>query len=215
MDHYDDAYRVDAALFGAEPEPLLLEHLEQLDRSKPVLDIGAGQGRHTLPLARAGWRVEALDPSQVALDAIGLSAAAEGLALTLRRGLFEDFEARRGPYGAVLAFGLIPDLPRETIELLARRAAGWAAGGGLVFATAFTTDDDAYPRIRDAHEELARGSFALPGDRVRTYLDPGELPQLFPGLEVVTFREELGPEHRHGGSAPERHAMAQAVLRAT
>ncbi len=55
---YDDSYTQSSALFGSDPEPMLVRHWRGLDRVRPVLDLGAGQGRHALWLARQGIRVE-------------------------------------------------------------------------------------------------------------------------------------------------------------
>lgn len=44
-----------------------------------AVDLGAGFGMHTVPLARAGWRVLAIDSSPVLLHQ--LSTFAEGLAV--------------------------------------------------------------------------------------------------------------------------------------
>lgn len=49
-----------------------------------AVDLGAGFGMHTVPLARAGWRVLAVDSSPVLLDQ--LSAFAEGLAVNTHCG---------------------------------------------------------------------------------------------------------------------------------
>ena len=46
-----------------------------------------------------------------------------------------------------------------------------------------------------------------------TFLEPGEIVDLFRFLEVVDHQEFLGPEHRHGDGPPERHGRAEAVLR--
>lgn len=69
-DRYDELYgRLDEA-FGAEPDSLLVEHRRLLDPTRPVLDVGAGQGRHSLLLAAEGFTVEAIDPSPVAIESL-------------------------------------------------------------------------------------------------------------------------------------------------
>jgi SAM-dependent methyltransferase len=49
------------------PEPLLLEAMA-LVPCGDALDLGCGTGRHTRALAAGGWRVTAVDSSQVALE---------------------------------------------------------------------------------------------------------------------------------------------------
>jgi trans-aconitate methyltransferase len=54
MNDWDQDYASTPDLFGSEPAPILVRHLELLNRSHPVLDVGCGQGRNTLFLARHG-----------------------------------------------------------------------------------------------------------------------------------------------------------------
>lgn len=63
---YDGMYRNYPNFFGPEPDRRLTEHHQLLDKSKPVLDLGAGQGRYALFLAPRGYRVDVVEPSSVA-----------------------------------------------------------------------------------------------------------------------------------------------------
>jgi SAM-dependent methyltransferase len=61
-----------------------------------AIDLGAGFGMHTIPLARAGWRVLAVDSSPVLLSQ--LSSLAEGLPVRACCGDLLGF-AEYLPYG--------------------------------------------------------------------------------------------------------------------
>jgi len=80
----------------------------------PVLDVGAGTGRVSLDLARAGVEVAALDVEPELLAALrARDARVETLAADAR-----DFDAGQGRFGLVIA-------PMQTVQLL-----GGAAGRG-------------------------------------------------------------------------------------
>jgi tellurite methyltransferase len=223
MDPYDRTYASTTDVFGAEPEDTLLRFVDQLDPAAPVLDIGAGQGRNTIAVARAGLQVHALDPSRVGLTALEHRAQGESLTVETILGSFEDHATPAGSYGGVLAFGLIPDLTWDAVRRLRERSVAWLAPGGLLFVTGFTTEDPALPRFRADWREIRPNSFAdpsgrgagpeSPGERVRTYLEPDQLLELFAGLDVLLHREGLGPEHRHGDGPPERHGRFEGVFR--
>ena len=66
-------------LFGANPDAKLLHVAGALDGSGQhrVLDIGAGTGRNTFALARAGFSVDALEPTPAFCKALRKAARAE------------------------------------------------------------------------------------------------------------------------------------------
>ena len=103
-----------------------------------AVDLGAGFGMHTVPLARAGWRVLAIDSSPTLLSQ--LSEFATGLPVTARGGELLRFAEH-------LATGDRPDLilcmgdtlthleTPEAIPTLSRTVAAYLAPGGRFVAT--------------------------------------------------------------------------------
>jgi len=209
---YDEEYGRVPELFGSEPEPLLLRHADTLDPALPVLDIGAGQGRNAIELARRGLTVDAIDPSVVAVETLRGRAEAEGLPLKVHGRTFNDFSAD-GPYGAILVFGLIQILSWEAIARLVERITKWSVPRTHVFITAFSAGDASYIRWSGNGREIGPNSFRAADGEIRTFLEPGQILELFHAFDVVEHREGLGPVHRHGDSPPEQHAMVEAVFR--
>jgi len=99
---YDEVYCKTKSYFGAEPEPLLKHHRHLLDKSHRILDIGAGQGRHALFLAREGFKVDAIDSSKVAIETVSAMAAKENLDIRTYQSSFETFEPETDFFGSDL-----------------------------------------------------------------------------------------------------------------
>lgn len=211
---FDDSYRDSEAVFGTTPERTLLQFEAQLDRTRPMLDLGAGQGRNAVRLARGGLTVDALEPSAEAAAQLRARVEADGLPMVVHRVGFEAFSGRPSGYGAVLAFGLIQLLDWAGVHRLVQRTRDWLVPDGLTFVTAFRTDDPAYPRIAASWRRAAERSFVSDAGDRRTYLLPGEITEIYAGFDVLHLWEGLGPEHHHGDGALERHALVEAVLRA-
>lgn len=213
MEGFDSAYSSVPNYFGAGPDPLLVRHVDLIDRSRPVLDIGCGQGRHSFYLARRGLSVDALDPSSIGLEQVAKTASGEGLSIRTICGGFADLGRSKVKYGCILVFGLTPLLSREEIHGLVEMVDATLGPGGTLFITGFGTWDPAYPNHESTREKEGRNSFRSIDGSLGTFLEPDEIVTLFPFLEALEHQEFLGPEHRHGDGAPERHGRAEAILR--
>jgi cyclopropane fatty-acyl-phospholipid synthase-like methyltransferase len=212
VDDFDVFYGSTPDYFGAEPEASLVRFADLLDLSQPVLDVGCGQGRNTLFLARRGFSVDALDPSRVAVEQVGSLAEKNGLSVRTIHGTFQDLKNGDHRYGGILLFGLIPLLSRSEIADLALFVMSHLETRGILFATAFGTWDPDCPHRAGTWRKEDENSFRSPDGRLRTYLEPGELTALFQDLSPVHSWEGMTPEHRHGDGPSERHGLAEAVL---
>lgn len=75
-----DTYYQTANLFG-EPYPELLDFFTGYSKGKKVLDLGCGQGRDAIPLARIGFVVTGVDNSKVGIAQMNEVAKTEQLQL--------------------------------------------------------------------------------------------------------------------------------------
>lgn len=66
---YDKYYKKDKNYFG-NAHPPLIEYFSSSYVRGSVVDLGAGQGRNSIPLYKLGYNVTAVDISQVGLDQI-------------------------------------------------------------------------------------------------------------------------------------------------
>jgi SAM-dependent methyltransferase len=64
---WNERYRDKGLLWTADPNRFLVEAVDGLEPGT-ALDLGSGEGRNAVWLAQQGWKVEAIDWSDVALD---------------------------------------------------------------------------------------------------------------------------------------------------
>ncbi|WAL45798.1 SAM-dependent methyltransferase [Rhodococcus pyridinivorans] len=64
---WNEKYAASELIWGAPPNPVIVEHVASLPHGR-ALDLGCGEGRHSLWLATRGWEVVGIDFSEVALD---------------------------------------------------------------------------------------------------------------------------------------------------
>ena len=135
-----------------------------------VVDLACGRGRHTLAAAAAGIPVVGIDRNRAFLTELRKAAAQREFAVeTLRADLEnpDEIPLRSHCCGGVLVFRYLhrPLIPAITRVL--------APGGLLVYET-FTID------------QRALGTGPRNSDHL---LEPGELPELFPELEILDHWE--------------------------
>jgi SAM-dependent methyltransferase len=147
------AERTDAA---STEEALAAVRLVGCDPGALILDAGCGNGRHALPLARAGYRVVAFDRSGLLLAA-GRRAAGRARWPRFVRGSYANLPFGAGRFDAILnlgtALGYLGDHGDQRALCEFRRVL--IPGGRLVIETLHREELDA--RLV-AHEERA-----LPG----------------------------------------------------
>jgi len=121
---------------AAEAEVSFIVRHAQLRPHATVLDVPCGTGRHSLPLARAGFTVTGIDLSTTALSRARARAAAEGLNARFQRSDMLDFEVD-APSDALVCMGNSIGYfePSLTHGLLAKFASALRSGGRLIIDT--------------------------------------------------------------------------------
>lgn len=189
-------------LFGKHPDAKLMDIVRSLGEPSEVgvLDVGAGTGRNTLPLARAGFRTDAVELVPGFVMQLREQAAREALPIEVFEGSLFDpsLSLPSDRYRAlVLAevvshFRSVPEL-RALFEIAARLL---PAGGLLVFSAFLASDgykpDDAARQMSQVmlcnlflRRELGDAAEGLPfqllsDESVRGYEEAHLAPELWP-----------------------------------
>ena len=138
-------------LFGANPDAKVMSMARALGPSAEVavLDVGAGTGRNTLPLARAGFRVDAveLSSSLAALLRTELQNANVSAQVFEGDALDPDLPVPRGAYKLVVLAEVVASHFRDVAQLrqLFVRASEWLAPGGVRLFSGILASDGYTP----------------------------------------------------------------------
>jgi tellurite methyltransferase len=185
----------ETATFGA-PSAEVVELSATMDRGARVLDLGCGDGRHALYLARRGCNVTAIDISEVGVAKLTRVAGTEGLPVRVEVADMREY-AIDGDYDLVVAHGCLHLITRaEWMELIPRmknhtRPSGYNVVA--VFTDALPSPDD----LRPFHVGLFR---------------EGELFEQYIGWEIQEARSYV-LEDEHSGGIWHRHPINKLVAR--
>lgn len=162
---WDDRYRDADRLWSPKPNALLADFTAGLAAGRAI-DIGAGEGRNAIWLAKAGWNVTAVDVSEIGLARAAERAAEEGVEL---HRVVCDWREYRAPSRFDLAvISFMHPHPGERASMFAH-AGGMLVPGGHLFTVGV-----------DLTELGQRG----PRDAGRLYT-PERLRRALEGFEVL------------------------------
>jgi SAM-dependent methyltransferase len=168
--------------YGREPSAFLVRSLPLLPPAGRCLDLGGGQGRNAVFLARRGWEVTIVD---VALAGVARARAwAQAAQLRLTATVADLDEGALAP--PQRSFDLVLAVNYHERPLI-EAACGWLRPGGALLVEGF------------AREQLGRGSGG-PRDPAQLWR-PNELLSLVGALRVVWYEDRLtaeddNPRHR-------------------
>jgi SAM-dependent methyltransferase len=134
-------------LFGKHPDQKLLHVAKELGEpaAVPVLDVGAGTGRNSLPLAKLGHPVEALEMTASFADIIREAADKEKLTVNIINADVHtaDLADKQGYYKVVVISEVLTHF-RSVAQLrsLFERLGQAMAPGGCVVCNAFVSEED-------------------------------------------------------------------------
>jgi SAM-dependent methyltransferase len=166
--HWAATFAAHPDMYGDEPSDAAIAAADEFAAAdvETVLELGAGQGRDTLYLARRGFQVHALDYAVEAIEAIEAKADTEGLGDRVTVGLHDV--RQRLPFGDA-AFDasyshmlLCMALTTPELERLAGDLRRVLHPGGHVVYTVRTTDDAHYGAgIAHGDDTYEHGGFVV------------------------------------------------------
>jgi len=135
---WDRRYAGNDLVWGAAPNRWVEQECEGLVPGR-ALDLACGEGRNAMWLAGRGWRVSAVDFSQIALDRgaeLAVEALGEERAAALTWVCADLLSYRPEPGGYDLVVIAYLQLPAEARRQIVRRAAEAVASGGRLVVVA-------------------------------------------------------------------------------
>jgi 2-polyprenyl-3-methyl-5-hydroxy-6-metoxy-1,4-benzoquinol methylase len=156
--------------FNSAPSDFVVDGAKGL-KPGSVLDLGTGQGRNAVHLAREGWAVTGLDISQVALDRARENAAKAGVSIQTVKAAYDTYD-----FGVEKWDMIVMDFawaPISEPEFVAKVEKSLRPGGVVLFEHFINNPQYPYPPMVRA-------------------LNSEELKDYFSGFEILSYDEKQG-----------------------
>jgi cyclopropane fatty-acyl-phospholipid synthase-like methyltransferase len=202
MSDFDSIYAGTSEMFyGREPsiDLVLFVNSESMIPG-PALDLGCGDGRNSLYLARLGFEVTGVDTSAVAIAKLRSEARQQALDLTALVGDVRDYQYPPSHYELVVANTILDHMEgEEEGNEVAEAMQATLLTDGYLFVTVHTMDDPGYRG--ESESNTAR--------HVKRYFRSGELRDVFHDVKILRYHEEWVLDRRHG--PPHYHSIARLM----
>lgn len=189
-----------------EPSSVLKKHINLIKGEDLVaLDLGCGDGRNTLFVARKQFQTFCYDLSQNAIDKITKVAIKENLKIiaSVENVMNLSFESCK--FDLIIASTIFDHLERQDALNLISNSKKWLKKSGFIYVGVFTEDDPAH-KIRNGflneNEKVSET-----GEFIKTFFGKNELQEQFNDFKEIYYLEGLKEDLTHG--SPHIHGLAR------
>jgi len=190
---FDKLYTSSACVWGLEADKYLATFLEKAPKGR-ALDVGCGEGRHSLYLAQNGYTVDAVDLSETAIEKVKLNAQTYNVEESIlpTAGDVRTMVIPDETYDLVVMSFVFPFLKRSDIEIILKKVKQCLKPGGCIYISALTTDDPEYKDYSQKQSPVELRTFYSPGLNCYCYFfERGELKEFFSDFSIIDYTEEV------------------------
>ncbi len=188
---FDELYDKSEFYWGLNPSSLILDILKY-KKNGSVLDLGCGEGRNVIFLAKNGFDVTGIDASKAGIRKLEKLASEFHLNIRTIISDINKFMFERG-YDVILSIATLHFLERHDIERLIMDMKTHTRKGGLDVISVFTEEN--------------------PHKRFPYLFRKKELEDFYKDWEVLQYDEYITPPEKHGSESWHRHGVASLIAK--
>lgn len=196
---YNQIYK-NQAVWGSEPNGLLLKIIDQINPGTCFLDLGCGQGRDSLFMLQHNFQVTAVDKSSTGLKSIVDFIELNQLPLAKIKLLCQDianFDIENNKYTVINIFNSLQFLLKSDALRLIKKSQSALLKTGYIVISGFTVDDLFFKEAINKN---------------RCFFESQELKKLFSNFKIVFYKEENILDKGHVGDLqPHQHGLVKII----
>ncbi|MBR6619053.1 MAG: methyltransferase domain-containing protein [Clostridia bacterium] len=195
---WEKAFKKDNTfLFGSEPNKTIVEFKNEFNKSGSVLDVGCGDGKNSIYLAKQGFNdIDAFDVSETAIEKVKRLCKKHNIEINAGVQSLDEFEFKK-QYDLVLSFGVFHFVEKEKWKDFIIKAKENTKPGGIHIIQLFNDNIEPSPDIAPFAVGMAKD---------------GEIKELYQDWEVLQYLS-YEFEEEHPGVPLHKHASNKLVVR--
>ncbi|MBW1893794.1 MAG: methyltransferase domain-containing protein [Deltaproteobacteria bacterium] len=209
---FNSFYSKEDFYYGLEVRPEFSEYFNDKALSEKVgLDLGCGEGRYAIFLARKGCRVVCVDRSKAGLDKLEEVGRTESLQISPRLKGIADFTFMENSYDIIVAATILDHLDNDLRPRIVEGIKSSLKPGGTLYANVFTVQDPGYRVKKAAPCSMESGDISDTSAFMTHYFEHDELKAMFNGFEIFYYYEGVEQDLSHG--SPHAHGWASMLAK--
>ena len=197
---YNKLYKQNSNAWGKNINPLVKHALQYIKSGSVGLDLGCGQGKETFYLAQKGFKITAVDSSEVSVKQIKDKIAKSNIEnIKIEQADICNYVIKEREYDFIVCLNLLHFLDKENIEKVINEIKKKNTNNGIVVISSFTDKDS---------------SFKFDKKALKYYFKENELLNMFEDFECLDYFEGkiIDPGHA-GKEEPHEHMIVSIVAR--
>lgn len=192
-----------------EPYFLLEKFISEIPKGE-VLDMGSGLGKNSIFLAQNGFKTLAFDIDKNIVKNLQEIAQKEKLNISTETADINNFQFAN--YSAILALNCLHFLKYSEREKAIEKIKKATANHGLIFISAFTTQDNSYKNFTERKKPIEKNTFYSDTEkRYWNFFEPNELKSYFKDNFTILYYDEK--VIKETDISPPQHGIAEIVAK--
>ncbi len=188
--NYNSRYSKKEFYWGRKANNLVIDSVRYLPSNAKVLDIGCGEGRDSLFLAKCNFNVSAVDISEEGIRKLKKNSRKEKLKIKTDVSDVKSYLQDCEKFDAIIAMNILQFIDQKNIFNVIEKIKSKTKPNGINVIASFVAQS---PKQKKA--VLSKG---------RYFFDKGELKELYKDWKILFYEEKLDkwethgePKHRH------------------
>lgn len=189
---------------------LLRNFLEKIPKGK-ALDLGCGNGRNSLFLAKKGFSVCTIDIDPKIIKNFRQESKRLNLKINIIKADIRKFPIRKNEYDLILAVNSLIFMKKSEAQKTIIKIKKGLKNSGIAIISGFTTKDSSYLKLKKRYKPIEKNTFKDSNKQYWQFFSKNELKSYFlKNFEILFYSEK---NVKDSIPYPHTHGIAEIVAK--